>query len=1009
MKESRRWTFHKDMPDEATDFSSFQLQGVLQRGRLTQKLDQLRKDMTMRTSGEVAGIAGKGSVQSSRIVSEDTGHYVLVKGPKSDHAQGSLIDNSTEGGFFREEEDDKIATNIYPKYLEKASKPSTVPVPTFEVPHIESSDSEATSPFVEVPEASFRFQSDGTTCHQAKEMTEQYIPSDQPSCENDDLTVNGEIAKRRNRIEAPLKSTDLRVNVENVSTKKGESQDNKPVSMEKESDLDSIKQSKDRETNITVTTVTAFFNDKQKPKSSAEAEDLSVNIADGMVQKDGAINIELNESSCRNDETSKDVASNVLFENNENSSKLSNGGSYEAEVFSLHLESSTASSESSDGEPVPQQRTGARFDREVNEFITPEFIDQKSAANSDIVASAGNSIVDEAESAFDKPPVAFAVRNQEDVASSNAAPTEILTEDLTKTAEICMIESDSEPETHGSAVAAEISIDANKPASRRPSISRPMPEQSEFAGVSKRDLEEVQTNLNREQRTLQSERARQARASAEVSTEMLNESQELLRLFGVPFLVSPMEAEAQCAFLDMTGQTDGTITDDSDVFLFGGRRVYKNIFNQNKHAECYTCEDIDKGLALSRSKMIKLAFVTGSDYTEGIQGLGAVSAMEVLHEFSQDGFAALKELRKWYDEALDNGVTKHETKIKTKLRTVALPTGFPSREVYDAYTDPVVDESRDRFEWARPDLHEIRMFASDKLGWTSKRTDELMLPVMKELNKNESQTTMEKFFQVKFQETRKKHSKRVRRVINRMRYDSSSSGLSSEDEAGRARPGTSSGKAVQSTSGKQQKHTEQRPLDKARDKGPSGSKQRKHQRVTCTTVELQDISKRDTNTDDVRPRKRAKTSESIRGRREPCGTRSPEEYVTVSGISPKSVSDPCLFHMDSEEDEDIVSVLERSTSNLGHGNSFTGKISKNYSSRPQNRDDNIKTSALTNSQTTEQNQSETKDSTTSDSESEEEEKVLPVASSVKVRGRETGRGSGRGRARGRRGRGSRGR
>ncbi|EDO45269.1 predicted protein [Nematostella vectensis] len=158
-------------------------------------------------------------------------------------------------------------------------------------------------------------------------------------------------------------------------------------------------------------------------------------------------------------------------------------------------------------------------------------------------------------------------------------------------------------------------------------------------------LEEMQTNLNREQRTLQSERARQARASAEVSTEMLNESQELLRLFGVPFLVSPMEAEAQCAFLDMTGQTDGTITDDSDVFLFGGRRVYKNIFNQNKHAECYTCEDIDKGLALSRSKMIKLAFVTGSDYTEGIQGLGAVSAMEVLHEFSQDGFAALKELR----------------------------------------------------------------------------------------------------------------------------------------------------------------------------------------------------------------------------------------------------------------------------------------------------------------------------------------------------------------------------
>jgi DNA excision repair protein ERCC-5 len=54
-----------------------------------------------------------------------------------------------------------------------------------------------------------------------------------------------------------------------------------------------------------------------------------------------------------------------------------------------------------------------------------------------------------------------------------------------------------------------------------------------------------------------------------------------------------MEAEAQCAFLDFTQQTNGTITDDSDVFLFGGRRVYKHIFNQNKHAELYTSDAIN--------------------------------------------------------------------------------------------------------------------------------------------------------------------------------------------------------------------------------------------------------------------------------------------------------------------------------------------------------------------------------------------------------------------------------
>ena len=63
-------------------------------------------------------------------------------------------------------------------------------------------------------------------------------------------------------------------------------------------------------------------------------------------------------------------------------------------------------------------------------------------------------------------------------------------------------------------------------------------------------------------------------------------------MFGIPYLVAPMEAEAQCAFLDSAGLTQGTITDDSDIWLFGGRRVYKNFFNQGKFVEFFEEEDI---------------------------------------------------------------------------------------------------------------------------------------------------------------------------------------------------------------------------------------------------------------------------------------------------------------------------------------------------------------------------------------------------------------------------------
>jgi DNA excision repair protein ERCC-5 len=80
-----------------------------------------------------------------------------------------------------------------------------------------------------------------------------------------------------------------------------------------------------------------------------------------------------------------------------------------------------------------------------------------------------------------------------------------------------------------------------------------------------------------------------------------------------------MEAEAQCAFMEQSNLVDGIVTDDSDVFLFGARSVYKNIFDDRKYVETYFMKDIEKELGLSRDKIIRMAMLLGSDYTEGIR------------------------------------------------------------------------------------------------------------------------------------------------------------------------------------------------------------------------------------------------------------------------------------------------------------------------------------------------------------------------------------------------------
>ena len=131
----------------------------------------------------------------------------------------------------------------------------------------------------------------------------------------------------------------------------------------------------------------------------------------------------------------------------------------------------------------------------------------------------------------------------------------------------------------------------------------------------------------------------------------------MLRLFGIPYVTAPMEAEAQCAALVEYGLVDGVITDDSDIFLFGGLRVFRNMFNQSKTVECFLLADLARELGLDRDKLIRLAYLLGSDYIDGLPGVGPVVAMELLDEFpGEDGLFAFK---RWWQK-VQSGKDKND-------------------------------------------------------------------------------------------------------------------------------------------------------------------------------------------------------------------------------------------------------------------------------------------------------------------------------------------------------------
>ena len=269
-------------------------------------------------------------------------------------------------------------------------------------------------------------------------------------------------------------------------------------------------------------------------------------------------------------------------------------------------------------------------------------------------------------------------------------------------------------------------------------------EHARFAStLNARSVAENAQDYETELRQLRNQQKKDRRDADEVTHIMVTECQQLLKLFGLPYVTAPMEAEAQCAELVTLGLVDGIVTDDSDIFLFGGTKVYKNMFNQAKFVECYLSSDLEKEYSLDRQKLIRVAHLLGSDYTEGLLSVGPVTALEILSEFED-----LERFAEWWNlvqlgqkmpaEEAGNAFRKKFRKMATKI---ILPNNFPDQRVDVAYLNPEVDSDSSLFEWGVPDLDALRSFLMATIGWTQERTDEVLVPVIKDMNRRETEGT----------------------------------------------------------------------------------------------------------------------------------------------------------------------------------------------------------------------------------------------------------------------------
>ncbi|NXS63680.1 ERCC5 protein, partial [Brachypteracias leptosomus] len=776
----RKRTLFEAMPEESSDFSQYQLRGLLKKSSLNRCIENVEKELNQQQSGEIqTQYENEGGfvkeVESRRVISEDTSHYILIKGIQAKEATSRDLEITAGPSkmleFTKSSKISESPTNakpVTPDKLQTEKENSVVTAPpsprtllAIQAAMVGSSSDEELGD--EVTGQLNVIQSvteEGSMSPRTLRAIQQALSGDDKREEVVTVRTDVVLPERPEVKDFLLSSSDEEDQI--LDVKEGKKIPTSTVHSSNQvimQDTEFEQKSQEikitpKDTNLSRAENYSCIDNTSKGKEDVDKEENDSKI-DLNYLGDKVINLCTQKPSCSPLQTSIGAlvhAEPTDLSKNEENLKISEN----IEEVVLPAEENVV---------LPAEETVSEVPKDIRFFPEAEGPEEEREGISQSEDSDSDGIFIEVDTEISNESE-FTTKCEEKRGDETTLPEvetdrhNIVTQDL-------LTESDEVGLANDQNVARE---DDGKDAT------------DEWQDVNLEELEELESNLSVEQNILQAQKQQQERIAASVTGQMLLESQELLRLFGVPYVEAPMEAEAQCAVLDLTDQTAGTITDDSDVWLFGARHVYKNFFNQNKYVEYYQYVDFQNQLGLDRNKLINLAYLLGSDYTEGIPNVGFVTAMEILNEFPGHGLEPLLKFVEWWNEAQKNKKLRpnpRDTRVKKKLRDLQLSSGFPNPAVAEAYLKPVVDESRGSFTWGKPDIEQIREYPftiwqdlltkstqiTVRFGWTRTKIDEILFPVIKQLNLQQTQLRIDSFFRLAQHERQAIRSQRLRRAV----------------------------------------------------------------------------------------------------------------------------------------------------------------------------------------------------------------------------------------------------
>jgi len=136
-----------------------------------------------------------------------------------------------------------------------------------------------------------------------------------------------------------------------------------------------------------------------------------------------------------------------------------------------------------------------------------------------------------------------------------------------------------------------------------------------------------------------------AAVAATLEPYMVNDAKELLNLLGIPVIQAPSEGEAQAAYMVKKGDITAVASQDYDSLLFGATKVVRNItltgtvkypskgVELKLEPELIELERVLKGLGISYEQLVDIGIMIGTDYNEGVRGVGPKKALDFIRAY----------------------------------------------------------------------------------------------------------------------------------------------------------------------------------------------------------------------------------------------------------------------------------------------------------------------------------------------------------------------------------------